>query len=183
MTEVFTLADLPEFFMRFLALSLLSIGGAMATAPEMHRYLVGERGWLNDADFTTAIALAQAAPGPNVIFVPVLGFQVAGLVGATAAIIGILLPSTLLSLGVSRWGASRRELPAVRAFISGLAPVSVSLLFCAGWVLALPFLRAPDQRLGAIALIGLTIVAMLTTRLAPIWLIATGAVVGAAGWI
>ena len=108
MTTGFMLSDLPQFFLHFLTLSLLSIGGAMSTAPEMHRLLVHDRGWLTDADFTTAIALAQAAPGPNVLFVPVLGFQVAGLLGAAAALVGILLPSTLLSLGVSRWGSRRR---------------------------------------------------------------------------
>ncbi len=183
MTEAFVLADFPDFFLRFLALSLLSIGGAMSTAPEMHRYLVGERGWLDDGDFTTAIALAQAAPGPNVLFVPVLGYQVAGVAGAAAALIGILLPSTLLSLAVSRWGARRRDTPAVRAFTAGLAPMTIGLLMTAGWVLALPFLREPDHRLGAMALIGVTVAVMLGTRLAPIWLIAAGAVVGAMGWI
>lgn len=183
MTSAFVLADLPDFFLRFLMLSLLSIGGAMSTAPEMHRYLVGQRGWLEDAEFTTAIALAQAAPGPNVLFVPVLGFQVAGWLGAAAALVGILLPSTLLSLGVSRWGSKRRETPGVRAFTAGLAPMTIALLFTAGWLLALPFVREPDHRLGAIALIALTVWAMLATRLAPIWLIAVGAAVGAMGWV
>ena len=77
--------DLLALFLHFLTLSLLSIGGAMSTAPEMQRYFVVERGWIGEADFTTAIALAQAAPGPNVLFVPVLGFQAAGLPGAAAA--------------------------------------------------------------------------------------------------
>ncbi len=183
MTEAFMLSDFPDFFLRFLALSLLSIGGAMSTAPEMHRYLVGERGWLADSEFTTAIALAQAAPGPNVLFVPVLGYQVAGLTGAAAALVGILLPSTLLSLAVSRWGTKRRETPAVRAFTAGLAPMTIALLMTAGWLLALPFLRDADHRWSALALIGVTVVAMLRTRLGPIWLIAVGAVVGAMGWI
>lgn len=183
MTSAFLLSDLPEFFLRFLALSLLSIGGAMSTAPEMHRYVVGQRGWLEDGEFTTAVALAHAAPGPNVLFVPVLGYQVAGFIGATAALVGILLPSTLLSLGVSRWGARRRDTPGVRAFVAGLAPMTVGLQFCAGWVLALPFIREPDYRLGGLALIALTMVVMFTTRLGPIWLIAIGGVVGALGWV
>lgn len=183
MSTGFLLADLPDFFLRFLALSLLSIGGAMATAPEMHRYLVGERGWLEDHAFTTAVALAQAAPGPNVLFVPVLGYQVAGLIGATAALIGILLPSTLLSLGVSRWGTRRRDTPAVRAFTAGLAPMTVALLFCAGWVLALPFVTDPAHRVGGLALIALTMFVMITTRLGPIWLIILGGTAGALGWI
>ena len=175
--------ELLELFLRFLTLSLLSIGGAMSTAPEMHRYLVVERGWLGEADFTTAIALAQAAPGPNVLFVPVLGFQVAGLAGAAAALLGILLPSTLLSLGVSRWGATRRNTPLVRAFTAGLAPVTVGLTFAAGWLLALPFIGDPAHRAGALGLIALTAAVTLKTKLAPMWLIAVGAAAGALGLV
>ncbi len=179
----FALTDLPEFFGRFLVLSLLSIGGAMATAPDMHRYLVTERGWLDDTQFTQAVALAQASPGPNVIFVPVLGLQAAGWLGALAATIGILLPSTLLSLGFSRWAGTRRDTIGVRSFTAGLAPMTVSLLFCAGWILALPYLSSPEHRLGGLALIALTVLVMNTTRLAPIWLILAGGVVGALGWV
>ncbi len=183
MTNTLPAGDLIDLFLRFLMLSLLSIGGAMSTAPEMHRYLVVERGWLGEADFTTAIALAQAAPGPNVLFVPVLGFQVAGLAGAAAALLGILLPSTLLSLGVSRWGATRRETPLVRAFTAGLAPVTVGLTFATAWLLALPYVTAAEHRLGALALIGASALVTLRTKLAPIWMIAVGAALGAAGLV
>lgn len=183
MVSTLPAADLLELFLRFLVLSLLSIGGAMSTAPEMHRYLVVERSWLGEADFTTAIALAQAAPGPNVLFVPVLGFQVAGIPGAVAALVGILLPSTLLSLGVSRWSAKRRDTPLVRAFTAGLAPVTVGLVFATGWLLALPFIGDPAHRAGALALIGLTAAATLKTKLAPIWMILVGAAAGALGLV
>ncbi len=183
MSGALSAADLADLFLRFLALSLLSIGGAMSTAPEMHRYFVGERGWLSDAEFTASVALAQAAPGPNVLFVPVLGYQIAGLFGALAALVGILLPSTLLSLGVSRWGQARRATPGVMAFTSGFAPVTVGLLLATGWVLALPFVGDPAQRYGALALIGLTVLAMLRTRLAPIWLILAGGLAGAFGLV
>ena len=53
-------------FVQLMGLSLLAIGGAITVAPDMHRYLVLQQGWLSDADFTTAIALSQAAPGPKV---------------------------------------------------------------------------------------------------------------------
>lgn len=183
MSAAFAHADLAQLFGHFMMLSLLSIGGAMATAPEMHRYLVGDRGWLSDSEFTSAVALAQAAPGPNVLFVPVLGFQVAGAIGAAAALVGILLPSTLLSLTVSRWGARRRETLAVRAFTTGLAPVTVALMFIAAWVLAQPYMRDQSHLFGAFGLMALTVFAMLRTTVAPIWLIAIGAVIGLAGWV
>ena len=60
----------------FASLSLLAVGGAITTAPDMHRYLVGQQGWLSDAQFTSSIALSQAAPGPNVLFVALLGWNV-----------------------------------------------------------------------------------------------------------
>ncbi len=100
-------SDLLALFGHFLLLSLLSIGGAMAAAPDMHRLLVRERGWLDDGTFTSSVALAQAAPGPNVLFVAVLGFNVAGVVGALVVLTGILLPSTVLALAVSRRSAAR----------------------------------------------------------------------------
>ena len=117
-------------------LSLLSIGGAIATVPDMHRYLVGEKQWLDDATFSSSIALAQAAPGPNLLFVPVLGFQVAGLAGAAVTMIGMLLPSTTLALLASRWMQKQRQAVGVRAFVAGMMPVTIGLLLATGWVLA-----------------------------------------------
>ena len=58
MVNTLPAGDVLDLFVHFLMLSLLSIGGAMSTAPEMQRYFVVERGWIGEADFTTAIALA-----------------------------------------------------------------------------------------------------------------------------
>ena len=84
-------SDWLGLFAQFLMLSMLAVGGAMATAPDMHRYLVVEHGWLSDAQFTSSIAIAQAAPGPNLLFVAVLGWNVAGLAGTLATMLGILI--------------------------------------------------------------------------------------------
>ena len=91
-------SDLFGLFTHFLVLSMLSIGGAITTVPDMHRYIVDEHHWLTDAQFTTSIAIAQAAPGPNVLFVAVLGWNVAGPLGTLATMTGILIPSTVLTL-------------------------------------------------------------------------------------
>ena len=65
-------------FVSMLVLSLLSVGGAITVVPDMHRYLVGQTGLLTDAQFNASIAIAQASPGPNVLFVAVMGWQAAG---------------------------------------------------------------------------------------------------------
>ena len=176
----------PEWFAltgHFMLLSLVAVGGAITTASDMHRYVVVEHGWIGDAQFTSSIAIAQAAPGPNVLFVAVIGWNVAGPAGLVATLAGTLLPSTLLVLAVSRWAARRRDSLPVRAFVTGMAPLTLGLLLATGWVLAEPFVKLPDQRIGALGLIAVTIVLMLRTTLSPIWLVALGAAVGALGGI
>ena len=176
-------AELFGLFTHFLVLSLLAVGGAITTVPDMHRYIVIQQHWLSDAQFTASIAIAQAAPGPNLLFVAVLGWNVAGPLGMLATMIGILVPSTVLSLWATRWGAQRRDTRFVRAFTTGLMPLTLGLLLSTGWVLAEPYLRDPAQRWGALALIVVSVLAMLRTRLSPMWVVAIGCVAGALGWV
>jgi chromate transporter len=175
----FTSADWLPFFAHFLAMSMLAIGGALATTPEIHRYVVEQRGWLNDTQFSASVALAQAAPGPNLLFVPVLGHAIAGLPGAFVALIGMLIPSTTLALFASRWGRKRRDTLGVRAFVAGMAPVTIGLLAAAGTVLAVPL----ATHIGAAVLVVATVVLSVKTKISPVWLIAAGAVVGVAGGV
>jgi len=177
------LADLLGLFGHFLMLSLLAVGGAITTAPDMHRYVVAEHGWISGAQFTSSIALAQAAPGPNVLFVAVIGWNVAGPLGALATMTGTLLPSTALTLFVSRWGAQRRETRGVRAFTAGLTPLTIGLLVATGWLLVRPYVRDERHAVGAIVLVGIAIIGMLRTKLSPMWFVALGAIAGALGWI
>ena len=174
-------ADYLSLFLHFLVLSPMSIGGAITTVPEMHRYLVDQTGWLSDTDFTTSIALAQAAPGPNILFVAVLGWNVAGLAGAIAAMGGIMLPSTLLTLSATRWARAHREHLAVRAFSAGMMPLTLGLIIATGWLLALPFLRAEEHRWGTVALIAVTVLLTLKTRLGLVWMVLGGGVLGVLG--
>lgn len=175
--------DLFSLFLHFLTLSLLSIGGAISTVPEMHRFLVDRTGWLSEAGFTSSIALAQAAPGPNVLFVAVLGFNVAGLSGAAASMAGIMLPSTVLTLTATRWMRANRSHPGLRAFSAGMMPLTLGLIIATGWLLALPFVRDEQHRWGALALVAATVVLTLKTRLGLVWIVLGGGVVGALGFV
>src|SRR5450830_1622787 len=117
MSITLNLADWLDLLTHFLSLSLLAIGGAITTAPDMHRYLVDQQHWLSDAQFASSIALAQAAPGPNVLFIALLGWNVGmnagggaaaawswAVLGAMLAMLGIMLPSTTLTVAAARWG-------------------------------------------------------------------------------
>ena len=166
-----------QLFLHFGLLSLLAIGGAITTAPDMQRYVVGKQGWLSDAQFTSSVAIAQAAPGPNLLFVAVVGWNIAGLAGVAATLAGSLLPSTTLALAASRYGDKRRESRAMRAFSAGMAPLTLGLLLATGWVLTAPV----RDSWGALLLVPFTVLMLVKTKISPIWLVAVGAVVGALG--
>ena len=187
-----------DVFSHFATLSLLAVGGAIVTAPDMHRYLVTQQGWLSDAQFTSSIALAQAAPGPNVLFIALLGWNLglnagggpsAGVTGWAMALLGVmvamgatLLPSSVLTYNATRWAHRHREQRAVRAFKAGMAPIVIALLMATGWLLG----AAHDQPLRDWPLWALTVASALVvwrTRVHMLWLIGSGALLGAFGWV
>ena len=178
--------DWLELFGHYLFLSLMSIGGAISTTSEMHRYLVEQHHWLTPAQFNDSIALAQAAPGPNVLFVALMGWHVglnagsmaAALLGVAVTMTGILIPSTVLTYVAAQWGHRNRELRAVRAFKQGMAPVVVALLMATSWILASANRNpATDWPLWLLAFAsGLLI---WRTRIHLLWVLAFGALLGA----
>ncbi len=183
-------AEWRDLFLHYLSLSLLSVGGSVTTAPDMHRFLVEQRHWLTDAQFSASIAIAQAAPGPNVLFIAVLGWNVgmnaggiaSGFLGVLMAMTGILIPSTVLTYTAAQWGHRNREMRAVRAFKQGMAPIVVALLLSTGWLLA----SANGGVLQHWPVWLLTLVTALVvwrTRLHLLWLLSAGALMGWFGWV
>lgn len=190
MTITLTSADWMALFAHFLSLSLLSIGGAITTAPEMHRYLVDRQAWLTDPQFSASIAIAQAAPGPNVLFIALLGWNVGlnagglptAMLGLVVTMVGIMVPSTTLTYLATRWGHENRELRAVRAFKQGLAPIVIALLVATGWILATGNNYAlRNWPIWLVAIV--TAIIVWRTRTHLLWLLGAGAVVGAMGWV
>ena len=167
--------DWAGVFAQFLMMSMLSIGGAISTAPEMHRYLVEQHHWLTNEQFSSMVAIAQAAPGPNLLFVAVLGWGIGGFLGMFVTMIGILLPSTTLTLLAARWGEARRSTRGVQAFVTGMAPLTVGLVLSAGFILGKPGYGNP----WLLALMVATVVVCVRTKISPLWLIAAGGLVGA----
>ncbi|BDE71458.1 MULTISPECIES: chromate transporter [Delftia] len=189
-------ADWLQLMLYFLTLSLMAVGGAIATAPDMHRFLVDGHGWLSEAQFSSSIAIAQAAPGPNVLFIALLGWNLGlnagggtgllawafGALGVTICMIGILLPSSLLAWQASRWGQRNRNRRGVRAFKQGMGPLVIGLLLATGWLLGTGSGRAAqDWRLWLLTLVCALLV--WRTRIHLLWLLGAGAALGALGWI
>ena len=199
MTIVMHWHDWVALFAQYMMLSLLSVSGAITTVPDMHRYLVDQHHWLTEAQFTSSVAIAQAAPGPNVLFVGLMGWNVGlnagggigagpqawllGLLGLAVTMLGILLPSTTLTYFATRWGHRNRERREVRAFKQGMAPVVVGLLIATGWVLASGNVATdvPAWRLWLLS--GTAAFIVWRTRVPLLWLLGAGALLGAFGLV
>ena len=187
--------DWLNLFFYYISISLLAVGGAIATAPDMHRFLVERQGWLTDLQFNASIAIAQAAPGPNVLFIALLGWNVginaggagpagwaSGALGMVLSMVGIMLPSTTLTWLATRWGHRNRERRGVRAFKQGMAPVVIGLLLATAWLLG----SAHSNPVTDWPLWLLTAVCALLvwrTRLHLLWLLGAGALLGALGLV
>jgi chromate transporter len=198
MSITMDLADWGSLFLHFISLSLLAVGGAITTAPDIHRYLVDETHWLSDTQFTSSIALAQGAPGPNVMFIALMGWNVGlnaggglaagwpavalALWGVFITMVGIMIPSCTLTFVTTQWAHRNREMMAVKAFKSGMAPIVIALLIATGWLLTGNH-ENPTRDWPLWVLAGATTLIVCKTKTHLLLLLGFGALLGALGWI
>ncbi|HEY4252090.1 MAG TPA: chromate transporter [Roseomonas sp.] len=160
----------------FAMLSLVSIGGANAVLPEIRRQVVDIHGWMGDAGFAQAFAIAHAAPGPNIIMVSLIGWQLAGLAGLLVATLAIMLPSCCLAYGVARLIARWSEHRWVLLLKAGLVPVALGLILASG----VAMMRVADRGALTVAISLATGVFVVGSTRNPLWALAAGSAVSVA---
>jgi chromate transporter len=170
--------ELLPLFGHLAAMSLMSVGGALAVVPELRRVFVTNSNLLTDGQFDASIAIGTASPGPSVLFVALMGYQAAGALGAAVALIAILVPSTALAFAAARWGHKRRDWRAIRAFKCAMAPIVIGLLFATGWVIST---RSPA--IGGFVAAAAAALLTWRTRVHVLAMVAAGAAAGALGWL
>jgi len=172
-----TTPSLTALFFRFCLFSLMAVGGATALIPEMHRQVVDLHGWMGNADFAALFAIAQAAPGPNVIFVSLIGWKLAGIPGALVCTLGMCLPAAGLAFAVGRIWDRFQHSPWRRAIEQGLAPLTVGLVLGSGCLLVKA--TSPHWQLG-LAAAASTVLSFCSGR-NPLWWLAGAALLGGFG--
>ncbi|MGC1562575.1 MAG: chromate transporter, partial [Bradyrhizobium sp.] len=163
----------------FAVMSLFAVGGANSAIPEMHRVAVEVRHWLTDKQFADVYAISQLSPGPNVLIVTLIGYSVAGVVGALVATIAMCLPTAVLAFFVSRFLArsSHARWPAIVQ--AALVPLSIGLMGASGFILA----QTSDRTAVAVFItVGAAVLAA-ATRLNPFWMLLAGGCLGFAGLV
>jgi chromate transporter len=168
---LFTLALL------FTLLSFLSVGGAISALPEVHRQAVDLHGWMTDRQFAEIVAIAQAAPGPNVLFVTLIGQHVAGIPGALVATFFMCGPACGVAFFVARAFDRFKEKPWRRAVQAGLVPLSIGLVAAVALIIA----RTADRDAATIAITAATFAITYWTRISPLFALGIASAVGFAG--
>lgn len=172
-------SDLWALVAGFLGISLLSVGGGVAALPEMHRLMVENHGWMDDLAFSKRYALAQAAPGPNVMVVGLFGWHVAGLTGMFAAMLAMCGPTSILAYAFCRLRGHLQGAMAMRVFERGMVPIAVGLIAASGLLLAQGAAFGTGGAPLAIAISVASTLFVWRSRFSPLWVLAAGAALGA----
>jgi chromate transporter len=158
-------------------MSLFAVGGANAAIPEIHRIAVDVRHWMTDTQFADVFAISQLSPGPNVLIVTLIGYQVAGIVGALVATLAMCGPTAILAYYVSRFlsRSSQSRWPAI--IQAALVPLSLGLMSASGLILMV----TSDRSWVAVLMTAVAAVLAFATRLNPLWMLLAGGCLGFAG--
>ena len=171
------IAQLAGLFLYFLMLAFLAVGGAPSILPEMHRYVVDVHGWLTSTQFVELYTLAQVAPGPNVMYIPLIGWHVAGWAGACATTVAFIAPSVTLTLIVAHLHTRHPTAPFAVALRRGLTFITIGLVFASGWIM----MGATSEDWRGYLVTATTVVIVLRASFNPLWLLGAGAAAGMLG--
>lgn len=158
-------------------LSLLAFGGGNTVLPEMQRQVVEVQGWMTAREFAALYALAQAAPGPNMLVSSLIGWRVAGLSGALVAMMAICAPSGVLTYFVAAAWYRFREKRWRIIVQMAITPVTAGLVMAAAVILCRTTAIAPVY----VVLTAISTGLALWTRIHPLIPLGMAAALGAAG--
>jgi chromate transporter len=155
-------------------LSVLAVGGGLAVLPEMKKLTVEQYHWVTADQFVDFYSLGQMAPGPNMVMVTLIGYKVAGLVGAISVLVAFFLPASVLTFGANRLWHRLSAWPWRESIRRGLGPVTVGLMIAG--VISIGKVAID---VGGAAVLAVVVAALvLTTRINPALLILGSAMVG-----
>lgn len=184
-----------DVFLHFTAVSLMAVGGAVTVIPEMHRHLVYKNAWMSEDQFAASIAIAQSAPGPNILVIAMMGWHIGinsvatihaqylwGTFGMVLAMIGVMLPSSILTYSTAKWVQANKDSDFVLAFKQGLAPLVIGAILATSWLISAANTSLEnDWALWLCTII--TVFLIWKTKLHILLLLMIGAVLGGVGLI
>lgn len=120
---------LSELFLTFVKIGAFTFGGGYAMIPMIQREVVDHRQWISNEDILDVIAIAESTPGPIAVnSATFIGKRVAGIKGAAAATLGVVLPSFLIIIALSYAIEAFQNIKAVRYAFWGIRSGVLALI-------------------------------------------------------
>ena len=121
-----------QLFYEFFKTGLFAVGGGLATLPFLED--ISQRtGWFTSAQLADMLAISESTPGPiGVNMATYVGFETAGILGSLCATVGLVTPSVILIILISKVLEKFRTNTYVEAAFYGLRPASVAMVASAG---------------------------------------------------
>ena len=158
----------------FTHLSVLAFGGGNAILPEMQYQVVTVHHWMTAEQFSSLFAMAQAAPGPNMMIVPLIGWHVAGPSGLLVTSLAKFVPSSVITIYALKFWQRFKDHPLRARFEHALKPITVGLVLVSAWIIA----DASAQNILLVIIVIVTAFLGLSKKIHPLWVMLLGASLG-----
>jgi chromate transporter len=160
------MSSLVQLSLTFGLLSLLAVGGGTAVLPEMQTLLLHQFG-VTHTQFVHIYSIGQVAPGPNMLMVLIIGFKIAGLLGASIVLLAFFLPSSILCFYAGRLWGYFGDSPWRRSIQNALEPISIGLMASGVYAVAKASIFSPIT----LGLALITLYLVLKTKINPVYII------------
>jgi chromate transporter len=161
------LAMAGKLFVTFAGMSLLLFGGGFVFIPLIQEIVVDGQGWVTHKEFIDGIALGQVTPGPILISAAFIGYKMAGLLGATAATIGIFTPPAIVMVLCAHYMERLKRSSTIQAAMRGIRPGVIGMILAAFYVVA----GTAIPNTISLLIFSLTLIALLKFKLEVVWII------------
>ncbi|MCM0651045.1 chromate transporter [Clostridium swellfunianum] len=126
-----------DIFITFFKIGLFSFGGGYAMLPLIQQEVTIAHAWITTTEFIDIVAISQITPGPIAInSATYIGFKVAGIIGSTVATLGVIMPSVIIMIIISRFFIKFKNNKYVEYAFLGLRPTTVGLVAAAAILVA-----------------------------------------------
>ena len=117
-----------KLFLEFFKIGAFTFGGGYAMLPLIQQTVL-ENHWITEQQLVDFIAVSESTPGPLAINMSTyVGVRTAGIGGACAATLGVVLPSFIIILLISGCYKKIQSNRLVRGAMAGLQPAVVALI-------------------------------------------------------
>jgi chromate transporter len=168
--------SLSQLGLVFLKVGLVFFGGGFVLIPVLHRILVVNLQWLNPQEFLDGIAISNLTPGPISVLATFVGYRMLGITGALTATVALFLPAAVLMFILCQQYERMKRGTKVQDFLAGVVPAVIGLIVSAAVLLSRETLHSWQSY----ALCAVSLLLLIRWRLHPVFVLALGAVAGAA---